>query len=278
MQQSKESHLEFRQECPKEKNLPSPSSPVSDQRKTNFTLMELLIVVSIIVILAGLLLPALNKARESARCISCAGQAKQLVTANAMYMGDFDDYIYPFYTDFYQQTWVRALEPYLTRAKLESNRYYFSSPQTAKLFLCPADFHTKNGRKDNASCTENSCGGQSATRQSYGINYFFLKGESPERTCKKINEMMLKDSHGNFTVKSGGATLYLSEVKWAGSGHYSTTSLSKMDLSRHGERNNIAFLDGSVKTYSTSSWIPYQNISEGTFYDQHKFYQNFLKR
>ena len=102
----------------------------------NFTLIELLVVIAIIAILAGMLLPALNKARETARTTACTGQVKQLVTANAMYMGDFDDWIYPFFTDFYQQTWVRALEPYLFSGKLVADRYHFSKAFKS-FYACP---------------------------------------------------------------------------------------------------------------------------------------------
>lgn len=57
-----------------------------------FTIIELLIVISIIVIIAGLLLPALNAAREKARTISCAANLKQVGLAVTQYMPDHNDY------------------------------------------------------------------------------------------------------------------------------------------------------------------------------------------
>ena len=60
-------------------------------RNTRFSLLELLIVVAVIAILTGLLLPALNKARDSAYLASCLSNLKQQYTGFASYAADFKD-------------------------------------------------------------------------------------------------------------------------------------------------------------------------------------------
>ena len=95
--------------------------------KKNFTLIELLIVISIIAILAALLLPALNKAREKAREISCVNNLKQVMLSEQFYASDYNDQMPLIVTG----QWGILYWPEI----LSTNRYV----RNTKIYNCPSN-------------------------------------------------------------------------------------------------------------------------------------------
>ena len=110
---------------------------LSGSKKTTgsfFTLIELLVVIAIIAILAGMLLPALNKARESAKNAKCLGNLKQIGMGFSLYISDSKEALPP-YQVATNEKWDTAIGRYIYNRRLEARDY----PKS--IFMCPLDQH-----------------------------------------------------------------------------------------------------------------------------------------
>jgi len=90
--------------------------------KTKFTLIELLVVIAIIAILASLLLPSLNAARDKARAVKCMNNQKNLGFGTVYYADDYSGYLISGqhnwqFNDGYYCYWYQDLSRYITKRK-----------------------------------------------------------------------------------------------------------------------------------------------------------------
>ena len=105
-----------------------------------FTLIELLVVIAIIAILVGLLLPALQRAREEGRRTKCANNLEQIGRACAAYYGNFNDY-WPMYSPGTNTNYMATDSLTLIYPEFSANVGIFSCPSTEDKAVINTEFH-----------------------------------------------------------------------------------------------------------------------------------------
>ncbi len=209
-----------------------------------FTLVETLIVLSIIGILAAILLPVLSSVRDTARTATCSSNLRQLNLAFEMYLSDNNR----FYTYPGQATSIGANceWPVLVEKYVRSPQIFECPANTVGLYRsgCPAPQEPEEG--ESGSFTHKWSGGYSManlggpTRPKLYISVSQSRVRNPSQTALLV-DAGLNANGGIIGFCDGPACL----SKPATEESFATSGLTTPPL--HRERKNVLFMDGHVK-------------------------------